>query len=181
MLRFWLTLQPNVRSLVHRSARESKQKVQEKGRFEASVLTIVAKYRLSFEVVRSGFQDFSDRRDLRSLDRGLENSCVKTWYPSTVTCWCRCPSGTIRWVHEQWKLWVVHDQQTGTRTAGSLRLQSKLSYCMVSYCINPKMHWIFGGTITVVAPENNLSDICTNCYNIQSPEPGREWKIREMR
>ena len=32
-----------------------------------------------------------------------------------------------------------------------------------------------------VAPKNNLSDICTNCYNIQSPEPGREWKIREMR
>ena len=32
-----------------------------------------------------------------------------------------------------------------------------------------------------VAHENNLSDICTNHYNIQSPEPGREWKIREVR
>ena len=28
-------------------------------------------------------------------------------------------------------------------------LQSKSFYCMVSYCKNPKMHWIFGGTITV--------------------------------
>ena len=33
----------------------------------------------------------------------------------------------------------------------------------------------------VVAYENNLSDICTNHNNIQSPEPGREWKIREVR
>ena len=32
-----------------------------------------------------------------------------------------------------------------------------------------------------VAHENNLSDICTNHNNIQSPEPGREWKIREVR
>ena len=32
-----------------------------------------------------------------------------------------------------------------------------------------------------VTHENNLSDICTNHYNIQSPEPGREWKIREVR
>ena len=32
-----------------------------------------------------------------------------------------------------------------------------------------------------VAHENNLLDICTNHYNIQSPEPGREWKIREVR
>ena len=31
-----------------------------------------------------------------------------------------------------------------------------------------------------VAHENNLSDICTNHNNIQSPEPGREWKIREV-
>ena len=35
--------------------------------------------------------------------------------------------------------------------------------------------------VDVVAHENNLSDICTNHNNIQSPEPGREWKIREVR
>ena len=28
-------------------------------------------------------------------------------------------------------------------------VQSKSPYCMVSYCINPKTHWISGGTITV--------------------------------
>ena len=33
---------------------------------------------------------------------------------------------------------------------------------------------------SVVTHENNLSDICTNHNNIQSPEPGREWKIREV-
>ena len=37
------------------------------------------------------------------------------------------------------------------------------------------------GLGNVVAHENNLSDICTNHNNIQSPEPGREWKIREVR
>ena len=41
------------------------------------------------------------------------------------------------------------------------------------YFENDKLHG--------VAHENNLSDICTNHNNIQSPEPGREWKIREVR
>ena len=40
---------------------------------------------------------------------------------------------------------------------------------------------LYLGGLSVVAHENNLSDICTNHNNIQSPEPGREWKIREVR
>ena len=40
---------------------------------------------------------------------------------------------------------------------------------------------IFIRVTSAVAPENNLSDICTNRYNTQSPQPSREWKIGEMR
>ena len=38
-----------------------------------------------------------------------------------------------------------------------------------------------GNVRDAVAHKNNLSDICTSHNNIQSPEPGREWKIREVR
>ena len=55
--------------------------------------------------------------------------------------------------------------------------------CKDELCAIIMQYLILGGcqTTNAVTHENNLSDICTNHYNIQSPEPGREWKIREVR
>ena len=61
--------------------------------------------------------------------------------------------------------------------SGTLTGLGKVRPPIVVRRVVPTQSWL----ADAVTHKNNLSDICTNHYNIQSPEPGREWKIREVR